>query len=826
MKTIVFIKESFINKLASSVNTIEEAKKLFEEKFPEGTYYNFINRTEHLEETCNALNSDNYKMIFVSGFQGTGKTEFVNTLIAAKEENILDFYYECSSVTHLDNIILSLFNYLKKMSVKNSDYKRNFKISNTQSIDERLINSIKNLERPLLIAIDGFENLLNDTSSEEYKELIHFLEFTSSLPQIKIIVSGRRIDFSSFKKREKFFEIKLGALEEQKAYQILRNNDIQETESGLKQIFQVTRGYPENLLWFSNAVKSLEIVPFELMQQYYEQETKGFEEFIYQKIYRSIEPEYLKIISFFATIRHSVNIEMLEKLNFADNISEKVNYLLSKMVLTQNRDNFYIKSLLKNTIYTNISLDEKRQVHRYLYELYSEQISKKLGERVFDVSRKLLYSEQYYHYMCLINFGDKSLSDIKTATLSNLKPDFKYLYANISDSLFTGSEETSSQVTEEIIESKPEKNSEKILYPEFYNISDFKIELSPEEKELLNEDIIEDPKIISLDEKREAKNKNLSELELKAEKLKEEGISFYETRKFDIAIQKFKESLILYESLKDKQNIYFVLTSLANACNESFRHDVALMYYHRILNSEDNEINPEYSLAAYVGAADIYNYRQDFDNALKFYRKALSEAEKHSNIKQKAGICFKKALVHDDLGNFDTALEFYLENTKISDSIEINPDIAAAYANIAAIYEERGELNKAKDYYSRSFNFDNLMNNREGQYETLSHIGNICFEQVDYPNANEYFHKALDIAREIKDSYKIAMSCLDIGDIHLQEKHYEKSLKAFIMARKTIENTISTDSREKIDRRFKKVINEIGEQNFKQIIEKLKKKHE
>jgi tetratricopeptide (TPR) repeat protein len=833
MKNTIFIKENFITKLASSINTAEEAQNLFTEKMPEGILYNLVNRTDYLEETCQALNSNN-KIVFISGFQGTGKTDFLNTIIAAREEYVLNFYYECSAITQLDNIILSLFNYLKKISIKNADYKRNFRISNSQSIDERLINSIKNLERPLLITIDGFENLLYDTESEEYKDLIHFLEFASCIPEIKIIIAGRRVDISSFKKRENFFEVRLGGLEEQKANQVLRANGLQETESGFSQIYQVTRGYPENLLWFCNAVNTLKVRPFELMQEYFAQESKSFEEFIYQKIYYSISENYHKIACFFSAIRHSVNIETLKKLDFEKDIEEKIEFLCGKMILSQSRTNFYIKSLLKQTIYLKISQEDKMKIHRYLYEIYSEQISKKLEERAFEVSRKLLYTEQYYHYMCLINMGEKALPDIKSSTLSNLKPDFKYLYTNVADNLFTGSEESSVQVVEEATPIHEQKSSEKVLYRNFYNISDFKIELTEEEKALLGEEDkfpdleikkeADSPKVISFQERKEEKNNNLSELEIKAENLLTEANSLYETRMFDSAIDKYKECLILFERLSDIKKAHQVLISLATACSECYKHDAALLYYFRIINSESEEITKSQKISALSGVADIYNYRNDFDTSLKFYERALQEADKATDIKQKSRVCFRKALVYDDLGDYDSALEFYIKNTGISENPEINPDISAAYANIAAIYEERGDLNKAREYYSRALKFDTVMNNKEGQYEILSHIGNIHFEQIDYPRANQCFHKALEIAKQINDSYKIAMSFLDIGDIHLQEKHYEQSLKAFIIAKKTIEKTISTDSKEKIDRRLKKVISEIGEQNFKQIVDKLKKK--
>lgn len=779
----------------------------------EKVLYNLSNRSEYLKQACDVLNSAERKIVSVSGFQGTGKTEFVNALISAAEENILCFYYECSPVTHLDNIILSLFNFLKKMSINNPEYKRSFKISNSQSIDDRLINGIKNLNRPLIIAIDGFENIVDFVSEEEQKEVVRFIDFLSSFSEIKVLISGRKVGFNLFKGLENTFQITLGGLKEQEAFKILKNNGTEETESVFRQIFQASRGYPESLLLFSNAVKILNTSSFELMKQYYEQDKKGFEEFIYGKLLYSIPEEYSKIINFYTAIRHSIRIETPEKLNFTSDVTKKAEYLCSRMILTKNKGNFCIKSLLKNIIYSKISQEEKKQVHRYLYEIYSEQISKKLEERVFDVSRKLLYSEQYHHYTCLLNLGDRS-ADLKELTFSHLKPDFKYLYTNIADSLFIGSKAPSEHYSE-----PKQYVPEHVSASHVGNTTLFdKIELTEEEKALLKEEKEDDDIAVSEEVKPN------SELQQKAENLKSEGLSLYEKRIFDKAIDKLEEALVLYEILKDPKNTVSLFISIANAHNESFKHDTALMYYRRVLGFEN--VGAEYRAAALCGIADILGYRNDFSDALKYYQKAFDEIEKTNDTKQKVNICFKMALAYDDIEDYDNALKFYLKNTDISKNIEINPYIAASFTNMAAIFEEKGLLDKAENYYQEALKFDKHTNNNDGQYETLSKIGNLHFEMNNYQNANNYFHEALAVARKSEDAYKISMSLLDIGDIYLQEKNCEKAVKAFIMAGKTIENTISTDSKEKIDRRFKKVINEIGEYHFRQIIEKLKKKHE
>ena len=109
--------------------------------------------------------------------------------------------------------------------------------------------------------------------------------------------------------------------------------------------------------------------------------------------------------------------------------------------------------------------------------------------------------------MCLINYGDKSLPDLKSTTLSNLKPDFRYLYTNITDKLFTGSAEnefnnhssllqkenkTDITLKNSQVENKNKQKPENIIKTDdiisLQLQPDDKIELSEEEQALLAED--------------------------------------------------------------------------------------------------------------------------------------------------------------------------------------------------------------------------------------------------------------------------------------------------------------------------------------------------
>ena len=292
--------------------------------------------------------------------------------------------------------------------------------------------------------------------------------------------------------------------------------------------------------------------------------------------------------------------------------------------------------------------------------------------------------------------------------------------------------------------------------------------------------------------------------------------------KHDEALEYLNKSIEIFRNLNDKNNENLASLTIADVYNDSYKHDIALGYYHNLVDG--SHVQENILIDALSGIGNIHDYRKEFQDALNYYCAALSRAVDSNDERSVAKLCFSIALIYDDLNDYDTAMQYYFKNIAINKDYKINPYLASSYANVAAIYEESRDISAAVDYYKKSLNEDKLTNNFEGQYKTLSNLGNIFFENGDLKNAIFYFHEELNAAKLAKDPYWIASGYLDLGDFYFAEKNYEKALKAFIMARKNIGNTISTDSKEKIDRRFRQIADEIGDSRFNLILKNLRRK--
>lgn len=885
MKQINFVKKGIIEALENPLESLDETKILLK-KFTGKDFslnssfiYNYFSRREYLLEIFNALNTKGINPIFIGGFQGTGKTELVKAVNHALEEQVLRFYYECSIITNLDDIMLSLYGYLNKFS----DDNQRIKPLRPQSIDEMLVNYVNNLKRPLLICLDSFEYLLNEQLKVADSELSKFLNFLLGNPLIKIIIVSKKLPHSTIgQEKDNFLTVRLGGFDEETGLLFLQNKGISGAGNLLNQVFEVARGYPESLLWFSSAINSLKISPFDILREYLGF-SGSFEEYIARKVYLNLPQSFKKLVWFFAVIRHPISNKAFEKMKLAHNPGNILEYLVSRMLITCNNDFYYMKPFIKEVIKDSIPEQEKVRIHSYLHELYAEQIAIKLVNRIFPISRKLLHSEQYYHYVCAGKQENKPGATKKTKQLEfeiyKSKNDFSYLAPKISQSV----EEAEQAFLNELLEKtrdedeKPvEKKKQNTEEPKTVHVpttavieldNNFKIELSEEERALLGDDSSDDdqnidvvyqekqpepvkiqPNLVQREEllKKAAELVSENKLDFALDNYKEAykisqklddktaigsiGVSISEImhkiHRYDDAVDYLDKSLQAYKILNDKKSVNTVLSKLGDVHTDCYKHELALRYYKQVLDSDSGYIDDKSLLNAYLGCADIYSYRENLDQALDCYKKAVEKAVIINDIENIAKLLFKTALIYDDMGDYNNAIKYYKKNIELTDDFDVNPYLAPSLSNIASLYEENGDNFNAIDYYTRALDVDKKTNNYDGQFTTLSRLANLYLTLGNMEKANKYYHEEMEVARKTNDPYVIATSYLEIGDFYLAQKLYEKAVKSFILARKSIGNTISTDSKEKIDRRFKLVVADIGEAAFNQIIESLKKKDE
>lgn len=879
-----FFKTEITDRLTPSIQTVNEVLDIFNKadikNIGKNTPYVIINRNEQLKDAIKTINTPSKRVLLINGFYGVGKTEFVKTLFYCLDSSVLRFYYECSQVTNLDDIIVSLYSYLNMFFKKNTELARDLKVSPSLSVDRKVIEYIKNLKRPLIITIDSLEHLIDKNFTLTDSEVAKFLNYLMKFPNIKLIISSQKLLASGLNLTEQnTYRVKLGGIDESHSLQILKGNDVNAYDNILCQAYEITRGYPEGLFWFINGVKNLNITPFDLIGEYTSRKD-SFEEYMMEKSCISISSDCIKLARFLAVLRHSVKIGLLQTLNVEGDLDKKIKTLKDLMIITENDGYYYIKPMIKSLIYKQMPLNEKNKIHNFLHEFYSNQIPKPIHERMITLSRKLLHTEQFYHFQItnklkpnfnILASTPQQYYDYKAST----SPAFKKIQQEIHkapqshdveiESIFENDDEKSSHT---------DINFKKKLLETLHEMDDddLGIELSEDERRLLIDDtnidsspeeLKESSKLIIpifFEEEQALKTQPIKiSIEDQKNQLLQKANSYATNRKFDLAFSEYKKAWNLLKSLGEEADCikisitianlltdmhkfeeatsYFndaikfyqnkndfvaasrVSNMLASSLSESYKHDEALKVFKRVISEKKENVDNQILSEAYAGLGEIYDYRQNSELAINNYLQALKISD---NKEQSASISFKLALVYDDNNNVNKALEYYKKCAEY-DNLEQNIFLAESLANIAAIYQENNNFSNAKIYYLKSLEVDKFNKNFDGEYKTINKLANISISNGDNSKALEFLLIGIDSAKKSKDLYLIAGALFNAGEFYLSIKDYEKALKSFILSKKTIGSTISTDSSEKIDRKIRTIMSELGEVHFNIIMERLKR---
>jgi tetratricopeptide (TPR) repeat protein len=120
---------------------------------------------------------------------------------------------------------------------------------------------------------------------------------------------------------------------------------------------------------------------------------------------------------------------------------------------------------------------------------------------------------------------------------------------------------------------------------------------------------------------------------------------------------------------------------------------------------------------------------KDFDQARSLYEESL--AKKPNWVLALNGL--GKVYARDDspLKNEARAVGYYQK------AIEADPTFTWAYVNLSFYYRGKHELSIARNYMAKA------LATYPNSASVLRHMGNICYNMKDYPQALDYYQKAL-----------------------------------------------------------------------------------
>lgn len=772
-------------------------------------------------------------LLYVNGFLGTGKAQIVDYTTSFLSAETIILKYNCFNSTVLDDMLLSFFSDFKKLSAQNVISEPKVK---TENFTQKINSYFSQIERPFLIVLDSFEAILD----ENRQEILDFIFHLKSIPKIKIIIVGRLFESKYFKDVE-LERVSTYAFERPIFEKYLKSKKIKVQSGIIDELYKHTHGY-----YFYTALtlkimehEGLSLVDFliKLKESYL-----IFNDFLARQALSIVPASERDLFGFLSIIRHPVSIDLLKKLDFYN--EEKVNFMINKLLMTEDNSQIYIRDFLKDKTEDSIATSTAQKIRQYIIDLYIGQLPLKPLERDICISRQTMRKEIEYHKLFLPK---------RPKNVENIGIDINYM--------------TYTKAREELLE-KPEgkKEEPKLSSPPIdltqrKNISinlenlpfqNKQQEISP--KEVFKKQLIPDyANKMEQNEASEFDNMDIAELMVQANMA--EGKYNY-AKVVDIC----KRALVLKNDPNYQQNLTLFYTKLAFAYQKVADYENALKYYELLQTYYDQTRNYtkmnniKFSIAkilyetykienaksllqeiinspdstkiilvkAYLQLATIEENLSNPQNTFENYQKAYQISDENMDVETLSELYFRYALALDDNNDVKTAIDFYNKCINLSNDPKNNKFLSSAYSNIATLYLEKNDSDNAILSFEKAFEIDKRANNFEGMYYASSKLASILHRKLP-ESALRYFEQALVCAKSIKDIFYIVSASLAIGDFYYDQKQNEIALKHYMYAQNLAESNFSRDNLNKINIRINDIKFRIGAEKFDELTEIIRK---
>ncbi len=819
-------------------------------------------RNKEIKEYIENLGSG-IKFHFLTGFSGVGKSEILK-LTPAFLDNSLFFCFDCFNSACMDDVIFSLYRYFTTIKSVKIQHLVKKTFSQTRSIDERILELLKDFPANLIIAFDSFEHFVNKNTDRLPHEIAKFLDFLAEQENIKIVTASQVAPFEIIKKHPFSKNLRLEALTYNQFLELKKAMHANEGNIPLDKIFEETFGVSRNIRNFFKVIKDEDSLDF--FQRATAQKI-DFNEYVIYQLAGKLSQKEADVLYYLAAIRHPVTRETIDFI-LPDDCKKIFEDLLKTSFVYFSEGHFYVKDYFAKQIFAKVGKTQKEKVHTALLSFYEKEIPLKHFERHIKLSRTTLRNEFAYHAKLstykksneitlkasMLNSDVILFNESKTLPVKedNTSPKNK---KNLSEDIMKKADNIAIQnisthhIQTEVIGAEFSEEERKLLYEEAKELQRIDDEKKPKDKRkktIIDEIPIEvdykKSKIIdntdyykfledAIDKEEVKEYDKAIELYQKAEKackIKEKELYIHskiancytKLKKRQEAMQSLKSAYAIANELNDDKKLAYVLLSIAKTLQAFGEYKLAEQHYNDFLDMNILKTLPQSQiLFALLGLGDLYIDMNQESNALQVYETALKQAGINHPVLNE--IYFKIAVTFDNMGKMQNAKEFYERGSSailIKDSYD--KYYSESCANLGLIFADEGDYTKAISLLNKSYETDKEAGELEAIVQSASKLADTYFDLKDYKMAQKFYYEKLKVAKELNTPYLLASAYLDVGDVYMRINNLPKALRAFVWAKKCIGKEISTDSKVKIERRIEFIKGKIDKKEFDTIIGK------
>jgi len=784
-----------------------------------------------LNKIADFINSQS-DLLYISGFQGCGKSEIVNKAIENLDDDILLFRHLCFKNSVIDDFLLGFYDTLRYYSINK---KINLKKGLTENFAQKVSFYFKNLEKKSLIIIDNFEIISTNS------EIMDFLAHLGKYENVKLILISRVLEPEFFEEKglnfetiniqpNDYFTFKLKV---QDAFLTFENSY---DDSDIEEFYNSTKGYELYLKMALRYIITVNTTLKEFMEEFKKRNLE-FEDFLISKIVSLVPPIYLPFLQNMSCLNHSVKIAFIEHYGLGD--ISLINYLHRKMLISKFDDEIYLKDYLKQYFLSNLSIKERIDNYKNLIKIYENELSKSPKERLLRLSRESIRKQIEFVKTQLPNvnrpqsFTGSAFSYIKQSENTPLP-----WYAKLSKLRQKGFTENSGETTQntgkkDISSEESLSIEERLLIEEFRKnkAKSAAKEALPDNSEILK-NIENLEKNFDYNGAIEVITGFLADSTPKDDSLMKEiylklARNYSKINNFDGALENFHNAEKICNELDDSAGIVNIKLLEGDLYKKLYRLEKAKNTLSEAVNLSSDTFKTG-AAKGYLALGEIYEMENDFKLAFESYNKAAEYAQNEDGARDLLPeIYYRTGTLYDDGQNTEKSLEYYQKSIDSAQNIDderIFGFISGSYANMGLIYLELwGDLgdedyrNNAVSKLEEALKIDTKHNNLNGIYTISRHLAQL-YRENEPEKTLEYLYLALNSSKEMDDSFKTALSHLEIGDYYYNSRDNVLALRNYLEAKKALGTSISDENKERITIRINDMKIKMEKAEFDEIL--------
>jgi tetratricopeptide (TPR) repeat protein len=182
---------------------------------------------------------------------------------------------------------------------------------------------------------------------------------------------------------------------------------------------------------------------------------------------------------------------------------------------------------------------------------------------------------------------------------------------------------------------------------------------------------------------------------------------------FERALDYYTDAKQIFEVLEDSSKLISILNNIGNIYLDQGQELEAESYYRQVLNIYKKHPKKNTLFDPFSNIGKLYFNRQQYDSALFYFNKSLKKEEASANGFGISGALVKIARLHNARGSYLAAKNAALDAVDIANSINAKPILLDAYSTLAEVYLYLDDLENSYLYMNQYHSVrDSLFNEK------------------------------------------------------------------------------------------------------------------